>query len=212
MWEESVRPWGEERLLKMWHNYCWLWWVTQDSNGFQNVAQFMLTVKNHTWLKLPPAQLLLTVIIYTGLKWLPKCGTITADCDKLHRTQMASKMWHNYCWLINYTGLKWLHRMWHNFCWLLWITHDWIGFSKCGTITADSGEIHRTQMASQNVAQLLLTVMNHTGLKWLLKMWHNYCWQWRITQDWNGFSKCGIIITDSCEFYRSEMASQNVTQ
>ena len=173
------------------------------------------------------------MINYTGLKWLPKCGTITADCDKLHRThcwlinytglkllpalllltvinytglKWLRRMWHNYCWLINYTGLKWFFRMWHNYCWLLWITQ----VSKCGTITAASGELHRTQTASLNVAQLLLTVMNHTGLKWLLKMWHNYCWQWWITQD-KWLLKCGIIITGSCEFYRSEMASKNVT-
>jgi hypothetical protein len=39
----------------------------------QNVAQLLLTVKNHT-----------------GLKWLLKCGTISADCEKLQMTQTAS--------------------------------------------------------------------------------------------------------------------------
>jgi hypothetical protein len=35
-------------------------------------------------------QLLLTVMNHTGLKWLPKCGTISGDCEKLHMTQIAS--------------------------------------------------------------------------------------------------------------------------
>jgi hypothetical protein len=39
----------------------------------QNVTQLLLTVKNHT-----------------ELKWLPKYGTISADCEKLHMTQIAS--------------------------------------------------------------------------------------------------------------------------
>jgi len=64
-------------------------------------------------------------------------------------------------------------------------------------------KLHRTQMIFQNVALLLLTVMNHTGLKWLLKMWHHYCCKWRITQDSNGFSECSTITADSGELHRT---------
>ena len=65
----------------------------------QNVVQFLLTVMNHT-----------------GLKWLPKCGTITTAGRELHRTQMASQ---NAAQLLltvtNHTRLKWLLKMWHNY-------------------------------------------------------------------------------------------------
>ena len=40
------------------------------------------------------AQLLLTVMNHTGLKCLPKCGTISADCEKLHDSNYFQ---HNYC-------------------------------------------------------------------------------------------------------------------
>jgi hypothetical protein len=69
------------------------------------------------------AQLLLNMMNHTGFKWLPKCGIITADCDKLHRTQVASQ---NVAQLLP--------------------TH----------------ESHKTKLACQNVAQLLLTVENYT--------------------------------------------------
>jgi len=72
------------------------------------------------------AQLLLTVMNHKGLKWLPKCGTISADCGKLHMTQIASS---TITAVIIYTQLKWL--------------------PKCGTITADCDKLHRTQMASK---------------------------------------------------------------
>ena len=75
---------------------------------------------------------------------------------------------------MNHTGLKWLLKMWHHYCCKWRITQDSNGFSEHSTITADCYESHRTEMASQNMAQLLLTVENYTGLKWLLKMWHNY--------------------------------------
>jgi len=47
------------------------------------------------------AQLLLTVMNHTGLKWLPKCGTISADCEKLRRTHCPRKgqilLFHHTC-------------------------------------------------------------------------------------------------------------------
>jgi hypothetical protein len=150
-----VRPWGEE-LLKSGT-------ITADYAELHR-TQMASTM----WL--------LTVINYTDSNGFSDCGTITADSDELDITQMASQ---NVALLLltveNYTGLKQLLRMWHNYCRLWRITQDSKGFSECGTITADCGELHRTQTASQNVAQLLLTVENYTGLKRLLRMWHNYC-------------------------------------
>jgi hypothetical protein len=88
--------------------------------------------------------------------------------------------------------------MWHNYCWLWRITQDSNGFSECGTITADCDKWQRSQMASQNMTLLLLIVINYTGFNWLLRMWQYYCWQWKITQHLNGFSKCGTI-TAECD-------------
>jgi len=83
------------------------------------------------------AQLLLTVMNHTGLKWLPKCGIISADCEKLHRTQIASSTITADC--------DKLHR----------------NQTASSTISADCDKLHRTQMASQNVTQLLLTDKLH---------------------------------------------------
>ena len=108
-----------------------------------------------------------------GENGFSKCGTITTDCDESHRTQMPSKMWHNFCWLWKVT---------------------WFKLLPAQLLLTDKS--HRTQMASQNVAQLLLTVLNCTKLQWCLNMWHNYCCQWWITH--HTYETVNIWIKQSC--------------
>jgi len=99
------------------------------TTSFQNVAQLLLTVMNHT-----------------GLKWLPQCGIISADCEKLHRTQIASSTITADCDKLHRTQCcDKLHR----------------NQTASSTITADCDKLHRTQMASQNVARLLLADKLH---------------------------------------------------
>lgn len=113
---------------------------------------------------------------------------------------------------MNHKGLKWPLKMWHHYCCKWRITQDSNGLSKCSTIIADCYESHRIEMASQNVAQFLAIVENYTGLKWLLKMWHNYYWQLWILQKWNGISKCDTITADSVEPHKTAVVSQYVAQ